>query len=209
MQRRTLLKRAGSIGATVSVLGGAGFATLSGSAAAAEIGTFDLSNAQTTTDDGTIDSFTVEAEVTAEYDGLDEDAEGVVMNFGVIHPDGETASLLSGTENNPNSRVDVPEADSLDTRAGTYTWDFGPFDVLENSDWTAADFEDTTEGDGPKVTEVEFYCLFAVRGADGTIDPPGQISDTGSLQVRVENETATGDTGVSGSSGVSGDDQSP
>lgn len=219
MERRTLLKTAGSIGAAATV-GGAGLAAFSGSAAAAQINEFDIADPDvTTTDDGTIDTFTVTPDVTLEYDGIDEEVEALIMQFGVVNPGVEepsgpsdTTPLSTQVENDPNRRVNVADEGSLDTHAGRYTWDFESFDVLADSPWSASDFEDTTEDGEAAETPVQFYCMGALVPANSNarmIDPPGYITESGDVVVRVNNEPATTGAGVDGDSTVSGENQEP
>jgi|AntRauMinimDraft_4_1070384.scaffolds.fasta_scaffold00056_7 hypothetical protein len=208
MDRRDLLKTVGGIGVTASAAGAGVLATSGSAAAQAEVGTFDISNAEITTDGGTIDGYKVEPEVAVEYDGLDEPAEGVRLQFGVFGPDGQGSSLSDGLyDNNPNLRKNVSDVGSMDTRAGEVHWDLPAMDVLANSNWEASDFEDTTEGDGPELTEVTFYVQSTIQGADGTIDPPGYIRETGTVQVRVTNEAVKTDAGATGDTTLEGENQ--
>ena len=148
-----------------------------------------------------------------EYDGLDENAEWAILNFGVVGPDhtedDPQATKLSGSEQYPNTRVYVDDNDSMGTRAGEATYDFGTFDVLAESNWSAEDFEETEEGQ-TKETEVTFYVLFALRKeGGGRIEDAPSASETGTVTVSVTNEQATGGVGADGDTSVTGDDQDP
>ncbi|WP_435072867.1 hypothetical protein [Halorubrum sp. HHNYT27] len=229
MERRSLLKTVGGIGVTASAAG-AGVLATSGSAAAAEIGTFDISDSSITTDDGTITEFTVSPEVSLEYDGIDTEVHKIIVQFGIVTP--EDAPYNVNT-NLFSKRYPVSDYEGLDSHAGTGTWNLGPFNCLpQNNEQLTTDFDkadgdfdytwtyygadrftDGTQDDTPKVTDVEFYIQFGLvpespRDYGQTaITPPGAIEDSGTVSVSVNNEPVTTDTGVSGGTSLDGENQ--
>lgn len=196
MQRRDVLKTAGGIGAA-TVATGTGLAAFSGAAAAKNQGQgegvtkFTEFNPDTevATDQGTIESLSVSDDLGVRYKGLDDDLVAVVLNYGVLDPGASGPSEgyvnltpFDGNVGGPNKRIEVADVETMDSRAGSFTWDFGPVDALNADNWDPSDFEDTTNGKGANTTKVTFYCL-AVFRFDGA--RPTFISDTRTVTVVV------------------------
>lgn len=229
MERRDLLKTVGGTGAA-AIIGGAGLAATTGGAAAAEIGKFDISDPSITTDNGTITEFTVSPEVSLEYDGIDTEVHKIIVQFGIVTP--EDAPYNVNT-NLFSKRYPVSDYESLDSHAGTGTWNLGQFNCLPQNNeqlttdfdkadgdfdytWTYYDagrFTDETQDGTPKVTDVEFYVQFGLVPespkdyGQTAITPPGAIEDSGTVSVSVNNEPVTTDTGVGGTSTLDGVNQ--
>lgn len=144
--------------------------------------------------------------MSVEYDGLDTEAYRIAVGLGVYGPDG-TENVLASQQTN------VSDVDTLDSNAGSYTTQFNSVDVLGGSNWTASDFTDTTEGDGPEETSVRFVCLFEIFDSDGNAITPGGQPDAifkeGTVTVSVTNETSSSGVGGSGNVSVGGEDQDP
>lgn len=189
MQRRNVLKTIGGIG-TATMATAMGLGAFSGAAAAKNQGQgeavtkFTTFNPDTevTTDDGTIESLSASDDLGVRYKSFDSDLAAVVLNYGVVDPGGSGASdgyvnLTPFDENvdGPNKRFEVADVETMDARAGSVTWNFGPVDVLD-----ASDFDDTTKSTGTNTTKVTFFCLAVFRfdGAKATF-----ITDTKTVTV--------------------------
>lgn len=119
-----------------------------------------------TDDDGNVTSFSVSGTVHVEYKRLGMDARNIAMRAGVKNPNDADAKYVPFTRG--NQEFVVADTDSLGSRAGEVSWDFGPYDVFDKTAWEPSDFK---EG---KVTPVQFQCVGAIR--EGTRNNGGQKS---------------------------------
>lgn len=97
MERRTLLKTAGGIGATATI-GSLGLFALSGSAAAGATGNMNYGDASVISDDGTVEYVAIYGDSEVTWDGFDEPAEevAIVMEARFHGDDGWTELYTTG-----------------------------------------------------------------------------------------------------------------
>lgn len=195
MQRRNVLETLGGIG-TATVATAMGLGAFSGAAAkgqgqgeAVTKFTKFTPDTEVTTDGGPIESLSMSDDVGVRYKGLDNDLMEVVFNYGVVDPGGSGSSdgyvnltPFDGNVDGPNKPFEVTDVETMDTRAGSVTWNFGQVDVLDAENWDASDFGDATENGGTSTTKVTFYCLAVFRLDDAG---PIVISDTRTVTVAV------------------------
>lgn len=125
MQRRTLLKTAGGIGATATI-GGLGLFALSGSAAAGATGNMNYGNVSVTSDDGTVEYVAIYGDSEVSWDGFDEPAEEVAISMEARHhgDDGWTELYTTGKRSlddfgGNDEAVTIGDEDTDEATAGT------------------------------------------------------------------------------------------
>jgi hypothetical protein len=215
-KRRRLIKSAGGIGA-VAGIGGLGAVLGQNADAQSANSTFSITGDNVVTDDGTISTLTVELSTgQVSYDGLDEDANRIlVILYARIGGSSFTANdeiaRTSFTLGNTSQNAAGLEFDSIagfGTRAGSAMVDTpSPVNVFNSDSVSPGQFEDTTESDGPKQTDVIFGLRIFVRRANNTAIVRSTSVDTATISVL--NELAQSATDGLGSTSASGSNQEP
>ncbi|MHB9287671.1 hypothetical protein ACKVMT_11620 [Halobacteriales archaeon Cl-PHB] len=203
----TLTRRAmiGAIGGLA--VAGAGLATLADRAAAATIDRLDVSDANITTDDGTITDVTVAVDGDWQFDGLDIPAGHRVHGVHIY--------LKAGNPGNEYRLAgDYQETGNVKAASGTFA--FGEESIIRPDNVNSmklADFTDPDEDATPKTTEVGVEVEMVVT-LNGPANP--QWGRTGwhgandtTFDVNVTNQPAAADVGGDGTSDVDGENQMP
>lgn len=208
---RGLTRRDTVFGVGAVFVAGAGFTSLTPRPvrAAASIDAFDVTGTSVESDDGTLTSLIVTADVVAEYDGLDTDAADAEVSLFAATGAGETTDSSNRIA---SAAFTVAMSPSLNTRAGTVSHTFSAVDVLGAADVEAGDFTSVVDGESA-ATELEFRLAFVVRdGSGGMMDPGATLlsaARTTTSTVTVTNQAKTGVIGGSGETNGSGPDQTP
>lgn len=145
MERRSFLKRAGIVGATASALGGAGFATLSGSAAASSVSISASAPSTVVNDRGDLSEVTVDPQFSVQWEDLDD---AVAKVFYVIEAkvgDGDFWPIFRATPWLPASEEINSYVTMKPGTTGEYTLK-QPHSVVLNQDSRFSD------GEGPDIS---------------------------------------------------------
>lgn len=151
------------------------------------------------TANGQISDVSISPSVTLDWENLSSNADTVDFTFSASSEQvkaNKFEPILSRTDLNiPADQKNSAGTASFSTTSG----DFVKSSVLAHSKIAAADFEDTTEDDSPKVTTVTIQVEVAIKNAEGTTLATTSSTDDFTVSVNNLNETLT----VSGNAGTS------
>lgn len=199
MNRRTILKGAGSVGATAAA-GGLGLIAFSGGASA-DVGHLSIAGDYITTDDGTVEDVRVAVpEAYVIYDGIDEDVTKVRLTLEARSSDGSKWERVTRRD------IDVSMQSSLGTSAGSITVSLGEHSLVKTTSWKKNQFRSKTDGDS-KVTTVTYRLRLQLFASGTEVGPSAQYS--ADVDYIVKNEKAESKTGGHGSGTLDGEDQDP
>lgn len=183
-------------GASTATIGGYWLLTRAEPVLAA---TLVADNVAIETANGRISDVSISPSLTLNWENLNSNADTVDITFSVSSKQAQANAFEQiltriGLEIPPDQKNSTGTA-SYSTAAG----DFAESSVLAHSKIEAADFEDTTENDSPKITTVTVQVEVAIKNAQGTT--LATTSATDEFTVSVNNLSGT--LSVSGNAGTS------
>lgn len=181
MERRTLIKTVGGIGAAATI----GGVALTGSAAAADL-TFDVNPVTHTSTDGTVTAVLVDVDGSVSWSGFDSPASTLDVSLQADDGDG-----YAEIENTGDIAVDGKDSSGVD-------FDIPMVDLTETSEYDDSDFEVGTDGSSQNF-DVPLRVVATVTMEDTT-----EINDSGSSTLTVDhtNEVADATAQADGSAAV-------
>ena len=191
--------------AALAFAGGASSLAFTNRASAGVGSDLTLSGDEVETDDGRIDTLNVTvSDGWTEYDGLDTDAASVEVQLHAAPSGGDVSAAKNVIH---TAQFSVADVASLDTRAGSLSFEFIEVDAFAAQDVYPGLFRAQMDGDS-KDTDIDFCLEADVRDADGNVLTSSSAITT--VTVTVTNQQTTGGAG-NGGGGVSasGPDQSP
>lgn len=208
MDRRDVLKGLGGSAATAGIIGG-GVLAMSGGARA-QVNGISVSNAETTTDDGTITGLTLDFDGQVVWDGFDAEVGGIQVEM-AVNGQGGGNIVTSGVP------FDVPNG-----HAGTGDFTLEDVDLLSSAALDAEDLTSDVDGEA-KTTNITlqltvrfFRCYTGENGCNS--NQTNRITDEGignfartetDFDVTVQNEEAYATLSGEGNPSVQGSDQDP